>query len=513
MINYTKFEDSLCASAGLFSLSKTQTDLFLLLQCGMITYRQLGTTGIHGKTEASGRLSLKKAEQEGLVKNTKVADREQTIMYTLTAKGKALALDTFSKILGNFEIMQDKLQVPSARQLYHRIKTNDFYYAYIAQPCSVPLVWRQEYALPPSDFFYTQQPPRSDGYLKSEYGEYYIEQDNGTQSEAVLLKKIRQYMQSRLFAAKNKTLVFCLAIQKQSSKKKKPSYSIYKILLKFAKLWSALENEHGISLDYEQFLEVLEQSPLRTSVSANELRNFHRLHQIHPEADSINEINRLRQAYLHDKSDLEATDGESDSFYLKRLKSHFGAFYKEFPELLSYVYEGNAIYAVPNHRLTYCLPCVLHKELNLKTLLLHCLYCNGLNTDNWSYTAPIEAYAGLFFKYGYSHEYYGEIIFETPYIDLGAFHRIRYLINYCGPFKKTLILVLLGLDEIPNEYKALVSEAEKKNIQILRTKFLPSYKTTVPILFYDLKETESHILLECDDFDEQLRLIESGVVL
>lgn len=512
MINYTNFEDSLCVSAGLFSLSKTQTDLFLLLQCGMITYRQLGTTGIHGKTEASGRLSLKKAEREGLVKNTKATDKEQVVLYTLTAKGKALALDAFSKILDDFEIVQDKIQVPSYRQLYHRIRTNDFYCAYIAQPCSTPLVWKQEHALPPSVYFYTQQPPRSDGYLKSEYGEYYVEQDNGTQSEAVLLKKIRQYIQSRLFNKKNTTLVFCLAFPRQNNEKKKPSYSIYKILLKFSKLWSTLESEHGISLDYEQFMEVLEQSPLRASVSVNELRNFCKLHQIHPDADSISELNRLRQAYLHDKSDSESADEELDSFYLKRLKSHFRAFYKESPELLSYAYAANAIYAVPNHRLTYCLPYIMYRELDLKTILLHCLYCNGLNTDNWNYSAPIQAYDSLYFKYGFTHKYYGSIVFETPKIDLGAIERIHYLMNYCGPFEKPLVLVLLGLDEVQDEYMSLISQASKKNVRLLRTKYLPSHKTSAPILFYNLGTSEYPVLLECDEFDEQLRLIESGVI-
>lgn len=512
MINYTKFEDSLCVTAGLFSLSKTQTDLFLLLQCGMITYRQLGTTGIHGKTETSGRLSLKKAEQEGLVKSTKITDKEQVVMYTLTAKGKALALDIFSNILHAFEIEQDRLQVPSARQLYHRIRTNDFYCAYIAQPYSVPLIWKQEHALPHSDYFYAQQPPRCDGYLKSECGEYYVEQDNGTQSETVLLKKIRQYIQSRLFDTGNATLVFCLALPKQKNEKKKPSYSIYKILLKFSKLWSVLENEHGISLDYEQFMEVLEQSPLRTSVSVNELRNFCKLHQIHPDADSIDELNRLRQAYLHDKSDLETAAEELDSFYLKRLKSHFRAFYKEMPELLPCAYEAKAIFAVPNHRLTYCLPFIMHKELDLKTILLHCLYCNGLNTDNWNYSAPIQTYDCLFFKYGFTHEYYGSIVFETPNIDLGAIERVRYLMNYCGPFEKPLVLVLLGLDEVQDEYMSLIPQAEKKNVRLVRTKNMPSHKTYAPVMFYNLDTTGRSLLLECDEFDEQLRLIESGVI-
>lgn len=509
-MNYTYFEDSLCDLAGLFSLSKNETDMFLLLQCGMITYRQLKIAGIHGKTEASGRLSLKKAEQEGLVKSAKISEQEQTIVFTLTAKGKTLALNTFANVLNALDIVPDKLQVPSARQLLHRIRANDFYFAYIGQPGSIPLLWNQEHSLPPSDYFYAQQPPRCDGYLKSEYGEYYIEQDNGTQSETVLLKKIRQYTQSCLFDMNNKTLIFCLAFTKQTSKTK-PSYSIYKILLKFTKLWEVLEAEQGIALDYRQFLTVLERSSLRSSVTTNELRNFSKIHQIHPDADSLLEINRLRQAYLHDTSALEAADEELDSSYKKRLKSHFRAFYEENPKLFSFAYLAKSIYAIPNHRLPFCIPYVLHKELDLKTILLHFLYCNGLNTDNWQYKTPLAISDTLCFKYGFQHDYYGNIVFETPAIDLAAEHRVQYLINYSEPFAKPLILILLGLDEITNEYADINQHAEQRNITVLRTRTLPSHKTTQLPLLYKLNETQNHVVLECDDFDEQIRILESGV--
>lgn len=38
---YTNFEKSLAQDARLFSLSKTDMDLFLLAQTGIITYQQL----------------------------------------------------------------------------------------------------------------------------------------------------------------------------------------------------------------------------------------------------------------------------------------------------------------------------------------------------------------------------------------------------------------------------------------------------------------------------------------
>ena len=82
--NHT-FEKSLCESARLFSLSKSQTDLFLLLQASMITYQQLSMCKIHGNTEAAGRLSLKRLEKCGYIQSKKIPDTSAAKYYFLTA--------------------------------------------------------------------------------------------------------------------------------------------------------------------------------------------------------------------------------------------------------------------------------------------------------------------------------------------------------------------------------------------------------------------------------------------
>lgn len=88
MFQYTPFEKSLCANARLFSITKKNLDLFLLLQTNTITYRQLHLTKLHGLTETSGRLSLKRLEAEGFIYSKQVTANSQIKYFYLSAKGR-----------------------------------------------------------------------------------------------------------------------------------------------------------------------------------------------------------------------------------------------------------------------------------------------------------------------------------------------------------------------------------------------------------------------------------------
>ena len=88
MQSYTNFEKSLLQDARLFYLSKTDMDLFLLAQTGIITYRQLFLSKLHGTTEAAGRLSLKKLENIRYIQAGKLSSQNQYKYFCLTPKGR-----------------------------------------------------------------------------------------------------------------------------------------------------------------------------------------------------------------------------------------------------------------------------------------------------------------------------------------------------------------------------------------------------------------------------------------
>lgn len=129
-----------CVSAGLFSLRKKQMDLFLLSQAGMITYQQLAYCRLHGKTEAAGRLSLKALENDNLVQAKRLPNQYLSKYYFLTSKRRALLRSLFPAALLDYLQITLERQLPiGTQQIYHLIRTNDFYFAYVAFPNSCPV--------------------------------------------------------------------------------------------------------------------------------------------------------------------------------------------------------------------------------------------------------------------------------------------------------------------------------------------------------------------------------------
>ena len=138
MQTYTNFEKSLAQDARLFSLSKTDMDLFLLAQTGIITYQQLFLSRLHGMTEAAGRF----------IQARILSLQSQSKYFCLTPKGRKHLKTIFpSSLLEHYQINPARRPPAGNQQLVHRIRTNDFYYAYLSSPDSRPLPWIPEHPL------------------------------------------------------------------------------------------------------------------------------------------------------------------------------------------------------------------------------------------------------------------------------------------------------------------------------------------------------------------------------
>ena len=513
MLSNTHFEISLRESAGLFSLSKTDTDLFLLLQTGIITYEQLHITKLHGETEAAGRLSLKRLEKKGLIQSRTINTYNQMKYYFLTSKGKNYAKQFFPLSVFNCYAITAERRIPSGyQQLIHRIRTNDFYFSYIGYAESYPLALETEYPLIPTANTNTSV-PRCDARLTSSTAEYYIEQDNSTQSEAILQQKIQQYLNAGFFhpCSSSKTLVFCLAFPRKQQVNKKPSYSIYKILLRFSKLWQTLEKEQGLSLDLAQFLQILDSSALACSVSANDRLIFKQICSLHPDTDNLNDLLCLKNAYLADTSHLEEQAKELDNQFQKRLKSHFSRFYNGNVALLAHAYSGMSIFAIPNHRLPLYQPYIMHREYHLDDYLLNSLMYHGLVTENWVFNSPIAPIENetpsLSAPMGFYHPIYGYILFELYPADLASTQRLHHFINNCRYQKKTIVIILLEHKEGHGDLLALSKTAQSKNIYLLFSPDIANFARNRPLYFYHLSNPCAAVMFDCDEFDERFQII------
>ena|GEM_PF-3485971 len=515
----SNYEKSLCRQAGLFSLSKNQADLFLLLQVGTLTYQQLAMTGLHGKTETAGRLSLKRLESSGLVQSREVPNHSQK-HYLLTPKGKDFLKDLFPENLFTSLQVDFGRRIPNRnQQILHRIRANDFYLSYISNPYGQPLPWLLEHPLPQlQEAGKEVLLPRCDGLLKSGVCNYYIEQDNSTQSEAVIAKKIMQYLSSATFTKEqlNKNaLVFCMAFPKKQPLFKKPSFSLYKTLLKFTKAWKLLEEECGISLDYIQFLQVMETSSLKVTFSENEMQTFEGLRKLHLEMDTLQDITALKKAYLDDTSYFELQLEEMDVLFKKRLKSHFRRLYEVNGDLYRLMLTGLQIYAVPNHRLKLYQPFIMGNECHIGEHILKCLFYSGLNTDSWRYYSLFRLFqkSGLsfWFRQGFLHSSKTAIIVENIEIDLGGKLRINhYLKNHEIPESILFLLVAAreNADIYHDEIKELRNMPKNRGIEFCYIDARHSlYGDPPPIYILDAAPDRTPVFLEYDEFDEQIRTL------
>lgn len=513
----TTFEKSLCESARLFSISKKNLDLFLLLQTSTITYQQLFLTGLHGATEASGRLSLKRLENEGYITGRQISSQSQSKYFILTPKGKLFIKEILPEFYTeHLQINWGRRPPGGSQQILHRIRSNDFYFAYISHGESVPLPWVLEKQLP-GNFHPVDTLPRCDGFLQTNNMQYYVEQDNSTQSETVLSKKIVQYCNAGIFdTSSNSLLVFCLAFPHRNRSKQKPAFSLYKITLKFSKLWALLEEKYGIPLDCQQFLQSLRTSDLIQTVTPRELSAFENIMRLHPGIESLADISAVKRAYLNDAGDSQRHLEELDTEYQKRLKSHFSGLYSDAPAVLYLrAMSGFPLFAVPNHRLPRYLPYIMQAELNFKASLFQCLFYSGLNTDGWKYHCPLQIRSGqgaaFFFRLGLSHETFGYIAVENLSIDLSSRVRLRHFLkNFTGNTQLILLIAdHLSLKEfLTQNNDVFASSAARETIFLFIDDNTFSSATTPPsIHLIEHGSIGAPVFLECDAFDEKIHIL------
>lgn len=512
-----EFFSSLGNKSGLFYFTKQELDLLILAQLNTITISQLHTISLHGDTLASTRLSLNRLVKKELVTKRNVPNHNNAFYFTLTTKAKEHLKQVLpEELLESLEINWERKPPVGSQQLLHRILANDFYCSFLSMPTTLPSVWKIEEPLNHSCDYKATQPPRADGFLSTTQANYYIEQDNHSQSEPVLHQKIKQYQENGIFNNSNrkKILVFTLASSKNKRTSIKSSYTVYRLLVKVCKVWNAFEKEQHLPLDYIQFRQLLLTSSHKHGITESEMMTLDQLHHLHPEFDDIASADVLRKRYLDDTSYLEMTAKDMDTKYQKRLKAAFQSFYDKNKYLLPHAITGNSIFAVPNHRLKQCQPFITSQECNLQEILLKTLFYNGLNIDNWEYHEP---YSILFtdkppmsFARGFFHASCGHIVFELLGADLSAYPRLRHYKEHYSHAKETLVIILLvpefvGIDTI-NTYTELFAE----HTNVLFTKTLPNFTDNIPTDFYFLHQPEKQAFIECDIFDDSLHLHPKG---
>lgn len=515
MITKRIFDKKLCESAELLIFSKKQTDLFLIFQTSAITYRQLTISGLHGTSQTAARRALKRLEESGHLQSKSLRNSNEKY-YFLTPAGRALIQSTFSKkFLEEMKISRLRLPSSGSQQILHRIRANDFYFSYLSYQESIPRLWSLEHPLPGKSTS-SDTPARCDALFVGDKRMYYIEQDNNSQSEAIIKKKLLQYANSGLFdteCSAPSLLIFCLSFPNYVRASGTAPFSIYRLLLKFCKIWQSLEGQHGIPLDSEQFVSALEASSLSSTVSCTEMHYLKGLLKKHPEADSFSAFAQLKNSYLALSQRFTTQSIELDAFYQKRLKSHFTALQEHFAFLAVTARHGNPLFVVPNHRLKAILPFILTKELNLSQKLQMYLFHNGLILDDWIYCSPLKISLGenhhLYFFAGFHHPTFGYLAIEIPYHDLNALTRIKHNMKYIT--QQNLSLICFNAPGFFNELQELC----QKNSWNKKCNFLiadifqalngpPSENT----LYQSLDDaTLCPIYFECDLFDSKLHII------
>lgn len=433
----SNFKNILMHESGLLSLSQGDCDLFLIGQANAITYRQLALTGLHGSTATSGRLSIKNLEKEGYVISRFLPGDAREKYYILTAKGRKRVEKLFgNRFLEKMSLQLEKRPPLSQQQLPHRIHTGDIYFSYLSNKLMGQLpIWQNEisYAVTPNE----TAAPRCDALLQTGCGAYYIEQDDSTQGDSALKVKISQYLKTDLFLGEKvftNFLIFTLHTNVRERPVCRPSFSIYRILLKAIRVWNSLEGELGQPLNFNTFCMQFEEnaSPSLCHLSQNDrsiLRNLCYLHA----GLSLNEVKLLKNTFLYDTTQKENRCLEQDMLFSKRLQTKFYPLTdtREQSTLCHRMRRGMRLCVLPNHRLPDYLPFALWQEYHFSAFLEKLLFHMGLHDlTSWSYTAyktisesPDKSFS---FYNVFSAESGVMIIAEDIAHDLGGRERVRH---------------------------------------------------------------------------------------
>lgn len=526
----TTFKDNLVKEAGLLSLSKSDCDLFVLAQANTITYQQLNTTGIHGITATSGRLSLKKLLTKGYITD-KTLPNSRMKFFVLTAKGRCRLEKLFGNaFLSSLKFDLDRKPPTSQQQLPHRIHTNDLYFSYLSCPCPNRLpIWLLEVRYQPA--LSGQQQPRCDGFLDTGHEKYFIEQDNCTQGDSALENKLTQYMASELFLDKNlpaNTLVFTISAEIKASPVKKPPYSIYRILLKAIRVWKLMEQESGCTLCFKDFCFKFNDagSLSKCLLSSSEQTILQNLCRQYPYI-SLEDAILIKQKYLYDTSLLEEQTAAKDACFFKRLRQRFYKILENYSyaTLQHRLRKGMRLFVLPNHNLSDNLPFLFQREYCLQQWFPQVLYHMGLaDPGAWhyhflfSFTDKRENTFLFYNAYTFGLPVQCLIIFEDIVHDLGGRERVRFFLRKNSTDTTVLFILFVSNRE---DAVFFLEEADKYlHHQINRSVFL-CFLDKSDALFKNpgichayFKENTTRdalwlpAMIDYDEFTNELRLIE-----
>lgn len=477
----SNLKDTLLHESGLLSLSQSDCDLFLIGQANAITYHQLALTGLHGRTSTSGRLSIKNLEKEGYVVSRFLPGNAKEKYYILTAKGRKRLEKLFSdKFLEKMSLHLEKRPPLSQQQLPHRIHTGDIYFCYLSNRIMGQLpLWQSEvpYTVTPNETAL----PRCDALLQTGYNSYYIEQDDSTQGDNALRIKISQYLKTDLFLGKKtftNVLIFTIHTNVRERPVCRPSFSIYRILLKAIRVWNALENELGQTLTFTTFCMQFEgnNSPNLCHLSQNDRSILKNLCYQNPNL-SLYEVKLLKNTFLYDTTQKENRYLEQDALFAKRVQTKFYPISddREQTTLCHRLRRGMRLCVLPNHRLKDYLPFTLWQEYHFSAFLEKLLFHMGLHDlTPWSYTAYqniSEAHDAFFSFYNvFSAESGVKIIAEDIAHDLGGRERVKHYLAAHSRRDKLLFLLFVASREdaafFLTQINDILSKRENQEISI-----------------------------------------------
>lgn len=535
MYKTTQFEILLTREAGLLSLQKSDCDLFLIAQTNTITYAQLRSTGIHGHTGTGGRLSLKKLETEGYLSSKSLPNSNGLKYYMLTAKGKKRLEKVFSaQFLDDHGIDLERRPPTSQFQLPHRINTSDLYCSYISCPSlKVFPRWTLEYGYAPplNPYSEKEHSPRCDGKLETENHTYYLEQDNGTQGDAALENKIRQYLDSDLFlgdSLQRNRLVFTSLAESKEKPVGKPPYTVYRLLLKAIRIWNTIEKTTGTTYDFSGICRQITEGihPVCPLLSGAETRVLQNLSLQYP-TFSINDMIELKKQYLYDSSIIDSRKIELDAIFQKRLELRFHRLTedKKNATLLYRLQQGMHLYILPNHRIDDWLPFLFTEDFNFSDRVLKFLYRKGLyNIESWNYYPLRKILDCMKASYWFSNVLESDkqnyIIFEDISHDLGGRARIRHFLStHHGIGSVILFLFTANKQTAARFFKEINQALKRQENKELRLCFLDKVVDfgrtgdPIPYCIHLQEDTASYALsdLDYDGYNEQILFVERQV--
>lgn len=528
----TKLKQILLKETGLLSIPQSDYDLFLIAQANTITYRQLAAAALHGATQTSGRLSLKKLEKEGYLSGREIPGNVRMKYYLLTAKGrKRIELLFGSAFLNKMDFDLERRPPFSQQQLPHRLHTGDLYFTYLANPFLDHLpIWKLE--APYKEPKGILAPPRCDGLLKTAYGTYFIEQDNCTQGENAIGNKLEQYMSADCFLGNgvfNHTLIFTLYAEAKERPLRTPPYSVYRILLKATRVWNSLEDELGCRLSFTTFCLQFEgnSSPSLLHLSKNDRCILKNLCFRYPDL-SLEELRQLKQTYLYDSSLEEDRHMEQDALFQKRLRRRFYPLLenKDNATLQFRLLKGMYLFVLPNHRLDCYLPFALQEEYHFKDFLHRLLFCMGLNDlEAWKYHPSLSFRDKNGQEYTFRNTFSSEsgirIAAEDIAHDLGGRMRVsHYLKSHVGRQKTLFVLFVASREDAAlflDELGHILFRPENKDTDLcFLDKSLSLYREPASHAAYFCRQTKESVLwlpamLDYDAFLAELHLTERQV--